>query len=382
MRLLYFYPENPLLKNQGNNARALALLEYFKSRAIEVDFVGVYADNFQQEDISNLKNERYIKEGYLLKSLSRKKNQLRYFFMYSLPRKIFKKIKEFDRRRFGQEKLFEEIAMQKEYDFILISYAYWANLIDNIKEVKPNVKFVIDTHDFLTSQFQHTKDFQLGKYFETEIRLLNKFDEVLVISNEEKYVFSQFLDQPVSIVTHTLKTHFDASEIAKKYDIVYVASNNEHNIKAAKWFFTEVYPKLDKNIQIVVVGRVVSFCPEGENITKIAFIEDLDSIYEVSKIAICPMLSGTGLKIKVVEALSYGLPVVCNERGIDGLLNKTNNGCLMTNDPSQFANYVTQLLQDKTFYEKHAQDSKSFFIANHSIEATYTELDHIFTVDQ
>ena len=79
MRLLYFYPENPLLKNQGNNARALALLEYFKSRAIEVDFVGVYADNFQHEDISNLKNERYIKEGYLLKSLSRKKNQLRYF---------------------------------------------------------------------------------------------------------------------------------------------------------------------------------------------------------------------------------------------------------------------------------------------------------------
>lgn len=381
MRILYFYPENPLLKNQGNNARALALLEYFKVRGIDVDFVGVYGNNFQQDDIVSLKNKKYIKEGYLLKNFSRKKHQLRYFFLYSLPRKILGQIKDFD-RRLGQGKVFEEIAMQKEYDFILISYAYWAKLIDNIKEAKPNTKFVIDTHDFLTSQFQNLKGFQLGKYFETEMRLLNKFDEVLVISNEEKYVFSQFLDKPVSIVTHALRENFHAFETNKRFDVVYVASNNDHNIKAAKWFFSEVYPKLDKNLQIVVVGRVEAFCPDEENITKIAFVEDLDAIYKVSKIAICPMLSGTGLKIKVVEALSHGLPVVCNERGLDGLLNKTNNGCLMTNNPEEFAKYLTQLHQDETFYEKQAQDSKSFFEAHHSIEATYSELDHIFTVDQ
>lgn len=378
MRILYFYPENPLLKNQGNNARALALLEYFKFKGIEVDFVGVHADNFQNKEIDNLKNNKYIKEGYLLKSLSRKKNQLRYFFLYSLPRKIVRKIKEFDRRRFGQEKLFEEIVMKKEYDFILISYAYWTNLIEKIENTKPRAKLIIDTHDFLTSQFQNMKNFKLGKYFETEIKLLNRFDEVLVISNEEKYLFSQFLDKNVSIVTHALEEKFDTNQNDKKYDLVYVASSNEHNIKSALWFFEEVYPKLDKNIKICVVGRIVNYCPDKENVTKIDFIEDLGEIYSQSKIAICPMLSGTGLKIKVVEAMSYGIPIVCNERGVDGLLNKTNNGCLATNDATEFASYIEKLRKDLSFYNFHSNESKHFFISNHSIKAAYSKLDEVF----
>lgn len=49
MRILYFYPENPLSLNQGNNARANALLEYFKNRSIEVDFVGVESKEFSMD---------------------------------------------------------------------------------------------------------------------------------------------------------------------------------------------------------------------------------------------------------------------------------------------------------------------------------------------
>ena len=45
-------------------------------------------------------------------------------------------------------------------------------------------------------------------------------------------------------------------------------------------------------------GTILRF----HNIHKIDFVEDLDAIYKHSKIAICPMLTGTGLKIKVIEA--------------------------------------------------------------------------------
>ena len=377
MRILYFYPENPLLKNQGNNARALALLNYFKSRKIIVDYVGINDSNFQYEAIEKLKVHSLINEGFLLKSLSRKKNQLRYFFLYSLPRKIKNEFKDFNRTRFGQEKLFDEILAKKDYDFIIISYAYWSSLLKDSKHIK-NSKLIIDTHDFLTSQFQNNKQFQLGKYFEKEIEILNMFDKVLVISNEEKFVFSQFLNKEVSIVTHALEESFNEQESSKKYDIVYVASNNDHNIKSAKWFFKNVYPKLDKDLKICVIGRIANHCDDGENIHKIEFVEDLQAIYKESKIAICPMLTGTGLKIKVVEAMSFGIPIVCNERGVDGLLNKTNNGCLVTNDPGKFANYIQKLSVDSTFYEVHSNYAKQFFMENHSISNSYSKLDEIF----
>ena len=66
MKILYFYPENPLLLNQGNHVRAISLLNYFKDRKIEIDFVSEQSENFSQTDIDILKNRKLISNGYLL----------------------------------------------------------------------------------------------------------------------------------------------------------------------------------------------------------------------------------------------------------------------------------------------------------------------------
>lgn len=377
MKILYFYPENPILVNQGNNARALSLLNYFKDRKHRVDFVGEQSNNFGLDSILELQNKNLISKGFLLKDFNRKKNKIKYFFFYSLPNKIKGKIKDFDRTRFGQKNYFNQILKNNNYDFIIISYAYWASLIKDNKNTK-NAKLIIDTHDFLTSQFQSQKNFNLGKYIQKEINILNLFDKTLVISNEEKYVFSQFCSNEVEIVTHSLPKNFEFKQDNKKYDLVYVASNNDHNIKSAKWFFNNVYPLLSKDIKICVVGRIGAFCPDNDNIEKIEYIQNLDLIYSVSKVAICPMLSGTGLKIKVIEAMSFGLPIVCNERGVDGLLNKTKNGCLVTNEAKMFSLYIEKLLKDNLYYESISLESEIYFSENHFVEAVYNDLDKVF----
>ena len=89
-----------------------------------------------------------------------------------------------------------------------------------------------------------------------------------------------------------------------------------------------------------------------ENVDILPFVPDLDEIYENVKVVICPMFQGTGMKVKVVEAMSRGLPVVCNERGVDGLPDKTMCGCLVTQDAAEFADYINQLTEDKTFYSQ------------------------------
>ena len=149
-------------------------------------------------------------------------------------------------------------------------------------------------------------------------------------------------------------------------------------MKSVKWFFEEVYPKLNHNLSICVVGKINDHIPELPNVTKMHFVEDLNRVYSESRVAICPMLSGSGLKIKVVEALSFGLPVVCNPRGIDGLINKTNNGCLVTVDASIFSKYIEQLLTDNNFYEQQQALAKNFFANYLSTEVVYSELDNVF----
>lgn len=376
MKILYFYPENPAALNQGNNARAFALLQYFKNRNHKIDYVGIASKSFYEVDLESIKNANLIENGFLLKRDKRISKTLSYLFTYSIPNKIKGRIRDFDRTRFGHKEQFSKILKDNQYDYIIISYAYWAELIRENEYLK-NAKLIIDTHDFLTSQFQNQKRFNLGKYFDKEIEILNLFQKVWVISSDENYVFSQFVTSDVVTIPHALEAKFQ-SNTSKKYDLVYVASSNEHNVKSAKWFFEEVYPKLNTNLSICVVGKINEHIPELPNVTKIYFVEDLNQVYNESRVAICPMLSGTGLKIKVVEALSFGLPVVCNERGIDGLLNKTNNGCLVTNDATTFSKHIEQLLANNNFYEQQQALAKNFFLNYLSTEVVYSELDKIF----
>lgn len=377
MKILYFYPENPLSFSQGNNSRALSLLNYFKDRSIHLDFVGEQSNDFTEDSIQELKKENLIRNGYLLKKEKKSSSIIRYYLDYSFPKKINSRFKDFDRTKFGYGNQFLKIINAGDYDVVIISYVYWSSLL-NIGLKVEKTKWIVDTHDFLTSQFQDNKKFALDKYFKKEIDLMKKFDQVWVISYEEKYLFSQFLKTPVHLVTHSLPKPETLSNAEKTIDIIYVASDNFHNIKSAVWFFKEVYPLLSKGIRITVVGKINKHIPKLHNVENLHFVKDLDEIYKKSRIAICPMLSGTGLKIKVIESLSHGLPVVCTERGVDGLVNKTNNGCLASNDSSVFAAYIEKLLHEPDYYSKNHLEAKSFFENNFDTKRTYEVLDAIF----
>ena len=134
---------------------------------------------------------------------------------------------------------------------------------------------------------------------------------------------------------------------------------------------------LKKDINITIVGKVNNHIDSYPNVQKISYAEDLTQLYGQSKIVISPMLTGTGLKIKVAEALSFGIPVVCNTRGVDGLINKTENGCLVTDSPQHFAENIHRLLEDEKFYNDISQKAKSYHTNYLSENAIYAKLDSI-----
>lgn len=372
MKVLYFFPGNPLVRSQGNHVRAYTLLQYFKAKNITLDLVAEADKHFTEQDIEALKSEKLVNQVHFLPK--HKKGGLSYFLKVSIP-KLFSKIpKPFDRRQLNQQQAFNKVLQTNTYDKIIVSYSCWIPLILDNPYLK-GATTIVDTHDFLTSQFKSRKDFKLGKFFEGEMKLLNSVDQVWAISVEEKYLFEQFIKTPVHLVPHLTTSEIQST--TKTIDVLYVASENEHNIAAAQWFFNKVYPLLETNISITVVGKINKHIKDYPNVNKINYVEDLSATYNASKVVICPMLSGTGLKIKVVEALSFNLPVVCNTRGVDGLINKVDNGCLVTDNPTKFAAYITQLLNDSSFYETNKQKANLFYEEFLSEKAVYSTLDQI-----
>lgn len=383
-RVLFFMPDNPLKKNAGNRTRALSMLAYFKSRNFEIDFVSEYFTGLWNEaDIKAFEQAGLANNTYVIKKKPSKKNILYYLLFYKLPNFFYQNKAWFFPLQFPElvtlrfKRAFKKILKNNDYDYILINYASWATLVENNPLTKKSIK-VIDTHDFITAQLQKRNN--IGQSFKEEIRRISLFDIALAISIEEQYIFSQFCKNRVLLAPMMLdrpKSIYSINE--KSFDLIYVASDNVHNQKAANWFFNEVYPLLPGNIQICVIGQINEHLSiKATNIVAVNFAEDLSIYYQNAKIALCPMLTGTGTKIKVVEALSYGLPIVCNTRGIDGLINKTDNGCLVSDDPVEFANNIIKLLTDESEYKKQAENASTAFTINYEKEHCYKQLDTVF----
>jgi len=378
-------PDNPLKKNAGNKIRALSFLRYFKSRGYQVDFVSEYYwGEWNNQDIIDFENSGLAHNTWVLPRKASKKNLLYYFFCYKLPNFFYQNrwgilpVNFPELVTYRLQKAFNKIIKNNHYDYVFLNYASWASLIENNKHIT-NAQTILDTHDFLTAQNQDK--FDIGASFKEEIRRLSLFNKVLAISVEEQYLFSQFCKNEVIMAPMMIEAPSPSSiPVAdRKFDLIYIASKNPHNIEAANWFISKVYPLLPQSLSICIIGQITASIKRNHpNITLIPFAEELTTYYHQTKVAICPMLSGTGTKIKVIEALSYHLPVVCNTRGVDGLINKNNNGCLVSDEPEEFSRHITSLLQQREIYQEQTLFAKEAFESGYDQKSCYYKLDQLF----
>ncbi|MCL1687632.1 glycosyltransferase [Elizabethkingia meningoseptica] len=374
-RILYFMPDNPMSGKAGNITRLQQMLSYFNDNEVfEVDFVSLRDWGMWKENDEEEFKKRYTNVKLYLLEKKYKKNFFKYLFLYKIPY-LFKS-NPIDISSYILKKEFRKIAKSGGYDKIVVSYASWGSMIKDseIKSYK-----IIDTHDFITAQNRERQD-KIGTFFKGEMDILRYFDEIWTYSIEEEYIFSQFTHRKVTLMPISFPSHDNSNNESYPYEIIYVASDNPHNILGINWFINEVLPRLE-NHKVHVIGKIGNVLPDHPNIIKHGLVDSLDDYYKSAKIAICPMLSGTGIKIKVLEALSYSLPVVTNRRGVDGLINKSLNGCLVSESGLEFADNIMKLLNDDKFYEEIKHYGKKYFLENHMINQEKKILDHTFLND-
>ncbi len=358
-------PDNPLYGKAGNLTRAKTMLDYFQknSDVLKVDFFSVKDWGIWNDAEIAKFSRKYPDLNLILhgRKIPASKPFSRIFF-YKIPN-FFHKLFQgttVDISGFRLKKIMKKVIEENRYDIVIISYAVWGSMISKLRN-KPYL--INDTHDFITAQSRR-KQKKIGRLFQSEMDILRKFDEIWTYSIEEEYIFEQFTDRKVELIPVTFPPHFPVGPKAFQYDIIYVASANPHNIAGIHWFLEKVLP-LIQNVKIHIIGKICEEIGEYKNVIKHGMVDDLHEYYSQSKIAICPMLSGTGIKIKVIEALSYGIPVVTNHRGVDGLINKKENGCFVSDDPQIFAAHILKLLADEEFYRAQIHQAKTYFSANH-----------------
>lgn len=122
------------------------------------------------------------------------------------------------------------------------------------------------------------------------------------------------------------------------------------NIEGIHWFLEFVLPLLPKKTKISVAGSNAS--PElKQRLVQagIKFIDtpiDLRTIYQSHAICLVPLLSGSGTRGRILEALSYGRPVVTSTKGVEGLEIERGEGVLVADAPDDFAKKIILLMEN------------------------------------
>ncbi len=369
--MLLFYPHNFNELSSGTHRRVYDLLCYFRDRGFIVDLLTI--DGF-----TNSWKEEELQEKGLFSSATAVK----------WGSSIKDKFKWVDAWRKGRlpdfateplRKAFGGMVRAKEYGFVFISYAYWAGLLDYVADGPVKV---IDLHDFLTlNNYQKSgkKKFSFGRMFEDEVSAIGRFDCALSISAEESLVLgpfcpgTKFVNVPISAEQRFLPVNEDP-----EFDCLFIGSANPFNRAGVDWFFKEVHPFLKGRARVAVVGEASRHVKNIPDVALIGHVNELRDAYSKARLAICPLRSGTGLKVKVIEALSYGVPVVTTSWGLTGILQKYDNGCCRADTPEGFAEAILRYKDDKEAYLRLKKEAEGFFLKEFSIEKWKAALDAIF----
>jgi len=210
------------------------------------------------------------------------------------------------------------------------------NYVDGLTQLNgiPHQQLVVETHDikFINYRFQkHRPANALRSIFKfrSEIALLRTAQAVIAISPTEAHFFRMLVDDAEVLYIPEYNQDDKGQEVETEdvedflYDLVFVGSDNILNVEGLIGFLEEHIPWLAK-YRIAVCGKVCQqaavtrIANRHPNISLLGFVEDIDQVYRRSKAALSPVL-GTGLKIKIVDALAKGKPVFASQSSFAGL---------------------------------------------------------------
>lgn len=125
------------------------------------------------------------------------------------------------------------------------------------------------------------------------------------------------------------------------------------NMVAAEYLIRKVWPRLARSCpkaRLLIAGPgwdgIPSFQDPPSGVEFLGFVTDLDSLYRRTRVLCCPIQSGSGTRIKILEAANYGVPVVTTPLGAEGIELVPDAEIVLRNDATGMADACAELLVD------------------------------------
>ncbi|NEQ77919.1 MAG: glycosyltransferase [Okeania sp. SIO2C9] len=307
--------------NQGNRKRIYSVCQQLQNRGAKIHFL-----HYPQDIVAHIPSQWY------------KEMTNQWYSFHSVPT-----TRPVQTPAIGEDHLIDEwwdrgledylkwLFQHNYYDAFIVNYTYLSKAF----EFAPSyICCILDTHDQFTGRRQLLESQGISpEFFHTtadqETIALERSDLVWAIKEQEAVFFREIAKTPVCTMLHiepeNLIQRFLRPEDEDYLVIGMIGVGNSINTTNARAFLEQVRPLFVKYLAPIKIKFAGSLCENLQDLEDVAGIElmgrveTVDEFYQAVDVAIVPMSFSTGLKIKAVEALATGLPIIAHRHAFEGI---------------------------------------------------------------
>ncbi len=281
---------------------------------------------------------------------------------------------------------FERFLSGRHFDAALVSYPHVAEfMVPEVRLRFPNAKIIFDTVDVhfvrLGREAELKKSRRIARHADalrgTEARLAKEADQTWCVTDEDrKFLLDQAPTAKIHVVQNIHEPQDDVPSFDERTGLLFIG-NFEHrpNVDAIDWLLDEILPLVEKEIPSIRLhiaggGLPRSIAEHTPTDTVIhGFVEDVEPLYRLCRIVVAPLRFGGGMKGKIGEALSFGVPVVTTEIGAEGFGLTDGENVMLAKDAAAFAANITRVYHNKEMWKSLSDSGRAFIATDLSPEA-------------
>jgi glycosyltransferase involved in cell wall biosynthesis len=282
----------------------------------------------------------------------------------------------------GFRERLSEILTQNQFDIVQLEGLYLMPYAETIRKCS-RAKIVLRSHNIEHEVWKRivrqTRNRIKRMYFALlakrmarfEYSYINAYDMLVSISERDRQFFTRHGNKKPSLV---IPMGMEVSEIvpvtgnAGKSGLFFIGSLDYlPNQEGLQWFIEQVWKKY------LHPFRSCTFCVAGRNaparlknylakqpLKFLGEVDDAGRFMRSGGVMVVPVLSGGGIRIRIVEAMAMGIPVVSTSLGAEGIDVTHGSDIMIADDPENFSEAVIKLLENQTFFANIGKNARSF----------------------
>lgn len=216
-----------------------------------------------------------------------------------------------------------------------------------------------------------------------ELAWLNDCDHIITLTDNDAQVLQEAgVSTPISISPAAVNAPQGQFQPFHKQVVFLGGSGHAPNLEGMQWFVNEVFPLLPPDIKAEVQFNIVGkgwdnfSTPKEMQFHPLGFVENLQTALSGS-VMIIPLLSGSGMRMKILESASLQVPFLTTTVGVEGLDFRNEEHCLIADTPTAFAQALTRLVHDEQLQAQLAKQAAQRYEEKYSVPSLASLRQHI-----